>query len=201
LHALGQLIWLVQVVVLLHDERTGEHVVVGRLAKGAHRLCQRGVTGSLGEVQHILVQAKVRLALAHHLTAADHGVVQVRPPLHGQHPQRGAPGLADEINLRLVESSAQVARQFNRVRDGLVERESFARVQGRVGLARPALIPVDNHKVLLQVVEQHAHIGQVRLTGPTAEVQQHWLRRVLSADHQPLLVSADPDTLQTRNAA
>ena len=74
--------------------------------------------GGVGE--QVVVDAQVGLVRVDHLAAADPGVVELGVLLDGEDADDAAAGLAEEVDLALVEALAQVVGERDRVRHRLL---------------------------------------------------------------------------------
>jgi hypothetical protein len=97
------------------------------------------------------------------------------------------------------ELGLQVASDLMRIQQELLHRHFGCVEIARVGFARAALVPVDNHEITLQrpcgrVGERH-----LRSTRPAMKPQEYRGRSVLAADQQPLRHAADLDLFQNRD--
>lgn len=70
------------------------------------------------------------------------------------------------MNPFFIKAFTQVVGQLNRIRDGLFKRDGFCRKKGWIRFAGAPLVPSYNHKVLGQILKQHAQYGRSLWPGP-----------------------------------
>ena len=146
-----------------------------------------------GPVERVGVEDAVGLALADHLAGADERPVQLGAFLHGEHAERGAPRLAEQVDLVLVEAVAQVVGDGDRVVDVAVEGDRVGRVELVVRRAGAALVPGDDGDVFFELGQVAAHGAELAATGAAGEEQQHRVVDAVPADHQREVVAVDVD--------
>ena len=147
------------------------------------------------------VEDLVGRGLAHHLPDADVGAVQLGVLLHGEDAEGGAPGLADQVDLLLVEPVAQVVGDRDRVGDGPVQGHRVGWVELVVGLPGAPLVEGDDHEVVLECLAVAPHRAELAAAGSAGQEQQHRVLGAAPADHQREVMPADLHPGQLRDAA
>ena len=181
--------------------REVEHRLVRWRAGRFEFVDQAVVTVGSGPGDRVGVVVGVGCELADHLAGADVCRVQLGSFLHGEHAEGGAPGLAQQVDLVLIEPVAQVVRDHDRVVDRAVEGEGVGGVELVVGLPRAALVPGDDREVLFELGEVSAHGAELGAAGAAGEEQQHGIVDAVAPDHEVQVVSVDVDGAEFGDAA
>ena len=112
-------------------------------------------------------------------------MVEVGPPLHRQHAQRGAPRLAEQVDLLLVETLPQILRHL----DGVGDRLSSVRVGWGPAphtTCRCRAGPSPRRSCPAPTQRRRRAERQAALARPAAEVEQHRFVDAVPTDHDPL---------------
>ena len=109
--------------------------------------------------------------------------------------------MVHQVDFLLIEASTQQVGQFDEVCNVLVNGQRRFRVQRRVGLAAAALLPDDDHEMLLQFAVEAQDACRFAGAGTAGEEEQDRLVYILSADDEPLIHAAEFDLLQRGDAA
>src|SRR5664279_4603200 len=141
------------------------------------------------------------------LRDGDHGAdpdeagKQVGATLSGEDAQHGSPGMSDEVERLSGEHHMQsLGEVYGIIHIPLGAQRGPAGEQ-TVGLAGATLIPVDNDEGVFQRAVERADPADLRSARAAGEEQQDRPVLPVPAEHQPLLHTAQPDPLQSRNTA
>ncbi len=191
----------VDVRLVRQGRLVGEHRLVRRWAGRLELLDQAVLAGPGRPGQGVVVEDAVGGALADHLPGADEGAVELGFGLHGEHAERRAPGLAEQVDVIGAEPVPQVVGHGDGVRDVAVQGDGVGRIQLGVGGAGSALVPGHDGEVLLEPGQVPPHRAELRTPGTPGEEEQDRVVGAGATDHQPEVVAPDVDGGQLGHGA